>query len=152
MSGPGRTEARAGFRYVVLGSGRQGTAAAYDLARFGDAARVVMADARLDIARKAAARVNDLLGREVAEAARVTVDLVDRYDEAHRLHGDGTPHRLARSDPDDPSGPRARGVGRAPHGASGRGGERHGGVGKARYTSHHSLGVSRPGRARESRK
>ena len=60
------------FRYVVLGSGRQGTAAAYDLARFGDAALVVMADARLDIARKAAARVNDLLGREVAEATTVS--------------------------------------------------------------------------------
>lgn len=59
------------FRYVVLGSGRQGTAAAYDLARFGGAARVVMADARLDSARQAAARVNDLLGRDVAEAAHV---------------------------------------------------------------------------------
>ena len=59
------------FRYVILGSGRQGTAAAYDLARFGAAARIVMADARLDAARQGAARVNDLLGREVAEAAAV---------------------------------------------------------------------------------
>ncbi len=59
------------FRYVILGSGRQGTAAAYDLARFGDAARVVMADVRVDAARQAAARVNDLLGREVAEATAV---------------------------------------------------------------------------------
>jgi lysine 6-dehydrogenase len=59
------------FRYVILGSGRQGTAAAYDLARFGDAARVVMADVRVDAAREAAARVNDLLGREVAEATAV---------------------------------------------------------------------------------
>ena len=50
------------FRYVILGSGRQGTAAAYDLARFGDAARVVMADVRLDAARQAAARVNELAG------------------------------------------------------------------------------------------
>ena len=56
------------FCYVILGSGRQGTAAAYDLARHGDAARLVMADARPDAARHAAARVNDLLGREVAEA------------------------------------------------------------------------------------
>jgi lysine 6-dehydrogenase len=54
---------------VILGAGRQGTAAAYDLARFGDAARVVMADARMDAAREAAARVNDLAGRSVAEAA-----------------------------------------------------------------------------------
>ncbi len=59
------------FRYVILGSGRQGTAAAYDLGRYGDAARIVMADGRLDAAREAAARVNELLGREVAEAAEV---------------------------------------------------------------------------------
>jgi lysine 6-dehydrogenase len=64
-------EQPAAFRYVILGSGRQGTAAAYDLARFGGAARVVMADAHLDTAHQAAARVNDLLGREVAEATAV---------------------------------------------------------------------------------
>ena len=59
------------FRYVILGSGRQGTAAAYDLARFGDAARIVMADVHVDAARQAAVRVNDLVGREVAEATAV---------------------------------------------------------------------------------
>jgi len=64
------------FRYVILGSGRQGTAAAYDLARFGGAARILMADTRLDAARQAAARVNDLLGREVAQAS--TVDASQR--------------------------------------------------------------------------
>ena len=58
-------------RYVVLGSGRQGTAAAYDLARFGDASRVVMADARLDAAREAAARVDALAGREIARGGRL---------------------------------------------------------------------------------
>jgi lysine 6-dehydrogenase len=56
-----------GFRYVILGSGRQGTAAGYDLARFGDAERVVVADVHLDAARQAAARVNELVRREVAE-------------------------------------------------------------------------------------
>jgi len=59
------------FRYVILGSGRQGTAAAYDLARFGDAARIVMADVHVDAARQAAARVNELAGRDVAEATAV---------------------------------------------------------------------------------
>jgi lysine 6-dehydrogenase len=58
-------------RYVILGAGRQGTAAAYDLARFGDAAGIVMADVRVDAARQAAARVNELVGREVAEATAV---------------------------------------------------------------------------------
>jgi lysine 6-dehydrogenase len=59
------------FRYVILGSGRQGTAAAYDLARFADAERIVMADVHLDGARQAAARVNELAGRDVAEATPV---------------------------------------------------------------------------------
>jgi lysine 6-dehydrogenase len=59
------------FRYVILGSGRQGTAAAYDLARFGDAERIVMADVHLDAARQAAARVNELVRRQVAEARPV---------------------------------------------------------------------------------
>jgi lysine 6-dehydrogenase len=59
------------YRYVILGAGRQGTAAAYDLARFGDAARILMADVRVDVARQAAARVNDLAGRDVAEATAV---------------------------------------------------------------------------------
>ena len=58
-------------RFVILGSGRQGTAAACDLVRHGGAGRVVMADAHLDAARTAAERVNDVAGRDVAEAAAV---------------------------------------------------------------------------------
>jgi len=55
------------FTYAVVGAGRQGTAAAYDMARFGDAARVKIADADPGAAERAAARVNRLLGREIAE-------------------------------------------------------------------------------------
>ncbi|HLL79012.1 MAG TPA: saccharopine dehydrogenase NADP-binding domain-containing protein, partial [Ktedonobacteraceae bacterium] len=62
-----------GFRYAVIGSGRQGTAAAYDLARFGDAERIVMADMSLEQAERAAARVNRLVGREMARATAVNV-------------------------------------------------------------------------------
>jgi lysine 6-dehydrogenase len=54
------------FTYAVVGAGRQGTAAAYDMARFGDAVRVKVADADRDAARRAAERVNGLLGREAA--------------------------------------------------------------------------------------
>ncbi len=54
------------YRYVILGSGRQGTAAAYDLAKFGEAGQILMVDARPEAAEKAAARVNRLMGREVA--------------------------------------------------------------------------------------
>jgi len=61
------------FDYAVLGAGRQGTAAAYDLARHGDAAQVLIADVDLAQAQRAAGRVNDLLGEDVATAAAVDV-------------------------------------------------------------------------------
>lgn len=61
------------FTYAVLGAGRQGTAAAYDLARFGDAERIVVADRELEVARGAARRVNDLARRSVAVAERLDV-------------------------------------------------------------------------------
>ncbi|MEZ0230115.1 MAG: saccharopine dehydrogenase family protein [Planctomycetota bacterium] len=61
------------FRYAVLGAGRQGTAAAYDMARFGDAEQVVLADFDQDRAAEAARRVNELAGRDVARAAKVDV-------------------------------------------------------------------------------
>jgi len=63
------------FTYAVVGAGRQGTAAAYDMARFGDAARVKVADADGAAARRAADRVNGLLGRQVAQP--FTVDAAD---------------------------------------------------------------------------
>ena len=63
------------YTYAVIGAGRQGTAAAYDMARHGDAARVKIADADLEAARRAAARVNRIAGREVA--IPFTVDATD---------------------------------------------------------------------------
>ena len=62
-----------GYRYAVIGSGRQGTAAAYDFAKFGEADDIVMGDMNLAQARRAAARVNRLVGRDVARAAPVDV-------------------------------------------------------------------------------
>jgi lysine 6-dehydrogenase len=62
-----------GFTYVVLGSGRQGSAAGYDLALRGDGERIVMADLDLETAQKAAARINSVLGRQIAEPALVDV-------------------------------------------------------------------------------
>ncbi len=62
-----------GYRYGVLGGGRQGTAAAYDMAKFGDAESVVIGDINLKAARRAAARVNKLLGREIARGVQVDV-------------------------------------------------------------------------------
>lgn len=62
-----------GTTYVVLGAGRQGTAAAYDMAHWGGAGRVILADRDLEVARRSAERVNTLLERPVAESARVDV-------------------------------------------------------------------------------
>ena len=62
-----------GFKYAVLGAGRQGTACAYDLIRFGEADSVLLADQSLDAARAAAARVNRLLATDRAHAARLDV-------------------------------------------------------------------------------
>lgn len=61
------------YNYAVLGAGRQGTAAAYDMARWGDARRVVLADLDPDAARRAAERVNRMLNTSVAEPAQVDV-------------------------------------------------------------------------------
>ncbi len=71
--------------YVVLGAGRQGTAAAYDMARWGDARRVILADRDLDVARQAAERVNRMVGASLAEPARVDVSDLDAVE--HLLRG-----------------------------------------------------------------
>lgn len=59
------------YTYAILGSGMQGTAAAYDLARFGDAARILMGDRDIDVARKNSDRVNGLVGRAICEPHEV---------------------------------------------------------------------------------
>jgi lysine 6-dehydrogenase len=61
------------FIYAVLGGGRQGTAAAYDMARFGDANKVLIADMSLEVATRAAERVNKLTGQEIVEAHQLDV-------------------------------------------------------------------------------
>src|SRR4030042_163489 len=65
------------FNYAVLGAGRQGTASAYDMARWGDAKRVLLCDMDLAAAKRAAGRVNRLIGSQIAEAVQVDVTDVD---------------------------------------------------------------------------
>jgi lysine 6-dehydrogenase len=64
------------FTYAVLGGGRQGTAAAYDMAKFGDAKKVVIADVDEAAARASAERVNRLIGSGIAEG--VALDVTNR--------------------------------------------------------------------------
>jgi lysine 6-dehydrogenase len=58
------------FVYTVVGAGRQGVAAAYDLVVFGDASRVLFLDVDEASAHSAAGTINRLIGRDVAQAAR----------------------------------------------------------------------------------
>ena len=61
------------YSYIVLGAGRQGIAAAYDLILFGDASRVVLDDWDGELARAAADRVNELVRGRIAEALALDV-------------------------------------------------------------------------------
>lgn len=54
------------YRYAVVGAGRQGVAAGYDLAKFGDAKEIIFIDKNADAATMAANRVNTLICRPVA--------------------------------------------------------------------------------------
>lgn len=62
-----------GYGYAVLGAGRQGTAAAYDLAVRGGADRIVLADVDESAAAAAADRLNGLIGRPIIGAQGVDV-------------------------------------------------------------------------------
>jgi lysine 6-dehydrogenase len=59
------------FTYAVLGAGRQGVAAAYDMIRFGDAMEVILADRDAALAALSAER--SAVSSTVASAAQVDV-------------------------------------------------------------------------------
>ncbi|MBV6457935.1 MAG: Lysine 6-dehydrogenase [Fimbriimonadaceae bacterium] len=57
--------------YAILGAGMQGTAAAYDLAKFADPQIIKMGDICIDQATHNAHRVNNLVGTAICEPHRV---------------------------------------------------------------------------------
>ncbi len=61
------------YTYAVLGGGRQGTAAAYDMAKFGDADKVLITDINRQAAEASARRVNTLLNTQIVEAVELDV-------------------------------------------------------------------------------
>ncbi len=61
------------IRYLVLGAGMQGLAAAYDFAVFGDAESVTLGDARLEVAEAGARRLNALLDTSIFKAVQADV-------------------------------------------------------------------------------
>lgn len=74
-----------GYAYAVLGAGLQGTAAAFDMGRFGDADRILILDRDADVAARSAAHVNRLLEAKVAESG--VIDVRDGGDVQKRLEG-----------------------------------------------------------------
>ncbi|MFZ6029521.1 MAG: saccharopine dehydrogenase family protein [Chloroflexota bacterium] len=73
------------YHYLILGAGRQGTAAAYDLAQFGQAATVTLADLDRAAPERAAARVNRLTGTRLARP--LVLDVADSQAVAQALQG-----------------------------------------------------------------
>jgi lysine 6-dehydrogenase len=61
------------YTYAILGAGRQGTAAAYDLACNGNAKRVHFFDIDLDAAHASSQRINQLIGSEIATSHQLDV-------------------------------------------------------------------------------
>jgi len=83
------------YSYIVLGSGRQTTASAYDLGRLGDAGKITLADVDLARAQSAAECVNHLLGRSVAQALALDVrdeSAVRRALAGHQVALSGVPY------------------------------------------------------------
>lgn len=79
------TRTHSTYNYLIFGAGRQGTAAAYDLARFGSAGRITLADAALLAAQQAAGRVNRLVGSEIAFP--MELDVADSTEVGKALDG-----------------------------------------------------------------
>lgn len=75
------------YRYALIGAGRQGTAAAYDLLVRGNAASLLIIDADPQAARRAAARLRELTGRAEIETAAVDVAAAGAGALAERLRG-----------------------------------------------------------------
>ena len=59
--------------YIILGSGMQGTASAYDIALYGDAEKILMTDYDLNVATKSAEKINKLLNKNIASAKQLDV-------------------------------------------------------------------------------
>lgn len=80
-----------GFSYLIFGAGKQGVAAAFDVLRFGEAARLTIADSSLPFAKAAVRKLHRLAGKAIRKHKTVltAVALDARKDSALRrlIHG-----------------------------------------------------------------
>jgi len=75
------------YNYAIIGAGRQGTAAAYDLALFGEAGLILMVDRERTAAELACHRLNALLPSAIAQPA--VIDAADPHAVAGLLRQHG---------------------------------------------------------------
>lgn len=61
------------YTYAIIGSGKQGTASAYDLIKFGEAKKVLLIDNNIEAATKSAKHVNELTKSNLCEAINCDV-------------------------------------------------------------------------------
>lgn len=61
------------YEYIVLGAGIQGTAIAYDMAKFGEASRVRLLDLNIEQAKKSSEKINQLLNTHTVEPGEINV-------------------------------------------------------------------------------
>lgn len=67
-----------GFKYAVIGAGRQGIAAAYDMAKFGEAEEVLLVDINKTAVEEGVKLINDLLERKIATPIRADVNDIEK--------------------------------------------------------------------------
>ena len=61
------------INYAVLGSGRQGVAAAYDLAKNGNANKIILIDINIELAKSGSVKINKLLNTNIVKFDSVDV-------------------------------------------------------------------------------
>lgn len=76
------------YRYAILGAGRQGVSAAYDLARFGEAEEIILYDLSWSGASRGAEKINQLTGKNIAQGK--FLDVRDSGEVRKAFHGVNT--------------------------------------------------------------
>jgi lysine 6-dehydrogenase len=63
--------------FVILGAGRQGIATAYDLARFGEAKEIILADNNISAAQSASKKINQLVDKSITRPLQLDANDAD---------------------------------------------------------------------------
>ena len=65
-----------GYKYSIIGSGKQGTASAYDLIKFGESEKILLIDKDLNTAKRSAELLRTLTNEDICYS--VQIDIKDR--------------------------------------------------------------------------